>query len=164
MAVGYNNDMTVVNLQALVEQELALKEESVLKTALEREWQMAQSGYNKNHLNQYSQELLCQLIKKALSKETIQPRDIVLLGFPRNGPSCHALEELVALEDGVGEVVQIYQVKGHQDTDYKDCIEPAVGEQVKEKVEGENEEEEEKKDDEEEGKPKFNANLFAWSK
>lgn len=52
--------------------------------------------------------MLCQVVKQALSKETIQPRDILLLGFPRNSPCCHALEELKALEDGVGEVMQIY--------------------------------------------------------
>lgn len=42
--------MTVVNLQALVAQELAREDETVLKAALEKEWQMAQSGYNKTHL------------------------------------------------------------------------------------------------------------------
>lgn len=40
-AVGYNNHMTVVNLQALVAQELAREHETVLKGALEKEWQMA---------------------------------------------------------------------------------------------------------------------------
>lgn len=37
-----------------------------------------------------------------------------------------------------------------------------MGEPVEEKKEGEGEEEEKKEDDED--KPKFNANLFAWSK
>ena len=79
--VCYREKVDCVVVQELLEQEL-LKGAGPLSQRLEEEYVMNQSGLPTSDLNQYSQNVLVDLIRSYLSTQILQSRSLVLVNYP----------------------------------------------------------------------------------
>lgn len=83
--VAYNNDFCVLVMEELLHEALSfyILNFNPLGNLIHQEFNMLQSGHPLDYLPQYSEQVLCQLVKFALDKLVIQPRDLLLVGLPR---------------------------------------------------------------------------------
>lgn len=81
--ISYNHNVQMVNVQQLLDEVIQKNDYDLLKQKVIDEYTMIQSGLPMSRIEQYSQNMIIEIIKHHLNKMVVQQRDILLVGYPR---------------------------------------------------------------------------------